>query len=110
MKNWDRQDVLQWLKERHMMIDEGGSIDDANFFPGVVLTGEDLRDFDLERINFEGADLWKVDLRGVNLEQARLKGANLKEAKLDSAKLQFADMRKTNLQDASLCGCRFSEC
>jgi len=92
------------------------------------LSGEQLRQMNLEAANLPEANLERADLSGAklqganlvlsNLEDARLQGANLQgayakranlaRAKLNGAKLQGADLSMSNLQEAQLRGADLS--
>jgi uncharacterized protein YjbI with pentapeptide repeats len=73
-----------------------------HFFPGVNLSGADLRETrlsgaDLARANFGGTDLRKADL-----SEAGLSGVVLSEADLSRATCNDADLRGAVLQRATL--------
>src|SRR5579859_2646989 len=73
-----------------------------------------LRDADLFKVNWSGANLREVDLKGAhlsgaNLSEAVLFKANLSEANLSEANLSEANLSKANLSEANLSEANLSE-
>lgn len=83
-------------------------------FPGVDLTGAQLRDGRFTRANFadsvmESSDLRRAkfidaDMRGVKFDGARLSGADLTRANLAGASMRDANLTRTQMQKANLRG------
>lgn len=76
---------------------------------GKNLSGADLRQTNLFRVNFSNADLSFVDLResnlsGANFSDAYLPKANLERANLERADLSNAYLSHANLKQANLSG------
>jgi hypothetical protein len=66
------------------------------------LVGADLRDADLEEVNFSYANLSEADLSGTDLNLARCYRVELRGANLQYASLNNADLRAANLSGADL--------
>jgi uncharacterized protein YjbI with pentapeptide repeats len=102
-------------------------------WPGMILSGVDLRSADLEAANLAGADLngalaTGARFCGANLQGAKLVGcralgadfnwadlsfvhavgAQLQRAEMDCARLIQADLRKASLREASIRGADFN--
>jgi len=84
------EDLKQILEEHKKWVESDGK-------EGVQA---ELRNTDLQKVNFLGANLQEADLGGANLQEAILGGANLQEAILGGANLQEAYLGGANLQEA----------
>jgi len=86
---------------------------------GVVLTGVNLSEANLNCVGMSGAnlseanlrksDLSDIDLTGANLNGANLCEANLNCAYLSTAKFKAADLSDANLENADLTGADLSQ-
>jgi hypothetical protein len=92
-----RDDVLKLIEEN------GGKAE------GLDLTGRNLWDADLSRLNLDGIIMAKATLVDANLQGASLGGANLYGAKLMVANLQEALLPRANLQKADLSSAKLEE-
>ncbi len=95
------------LHEEFIKIGLPYSRDRPLWFPGINLTGANLRGTGLTRVNFsnanlENADLTHADAENGSLYQADLKYANLLGANLKNADLTLADLTGVNLVGADL--------
>lgn len=90
-----RQGVVAWNTWREEENEEN---------PDTVmdLSGANLIDPDLSRVNLEKVDLGWANLEGANLEGANLSGANLEGADLQWANLDWANVIAANLEGANL--------
>jgi uncharacterized protein YjbI with pentapeptide repeats len=76
----------------------------------VDLTGANLRDLALTRVNLSNADLTEADLSGADLCGASLTRSNLTRANFTRAKLAIADfggsiLHHTNFEETDLSAC-----
>ena len=76
---------------------------EANLYKGDF-QGANLRDADLSQANLMEADLHQADLRGANLSRANLSRVNFREADLCQADLWGSRLWKANLSKADLRG------
>lgn len=78
---------------------------------GVVpnLSGADLCDVNLERVELYDVDLREAKFSGANLSRACLSGAILKQAQLFDTRLQFADLGAADLSGSYLNNARLSD-
>lgn len=63
---------------------------------------------DLKEANLQGVDFWGAKLDGAELSFVRLEGADFRNAQLQGANLSFADMKGADLSLANLKGAKFS--
>lgn len=82
------------------------SLDCVPICINVNLMGRDMRDTDLQKVNFTQATLQGSDFSGANLRWADLSGARLNNAVLANADLRGAKLLGTDLRDADLRGAR----
>ena len=88
-------------------------------FPGLNLSGRDLRESDFQRLdlrsaNFDDTILENVDFSSANLNGAsfirsKMQGANLRNAELQGADLAWAELQRANLAEAKLQGANLAE-
>ena len=71
---------------------------------GMDLAGENFKEIDLERVNFEGCNL-----QGADFQEANLKGANFRGADLQNADFSEADIYRADFTNANLTGASFDE-
>jgi hypothetical protein len=69
---------------------------------GASLLNANLQETDLRWASLQGADLRIARLRGADLSWAKLKGADLSEGNLQEANLEGADLQGANLRGADL--------
>jgi uncharacterized protein YjbI with pentapeptide repeats len=69
----------------------------------------DLRDAELDLVNFEGQNLAGADLRGANLQEAYLVDADLTRADLSNSDLSGARLNGARLHRAKLCGANLTK-
>lgn len=70
--------------------------------PRLFLRGLDLRQAELQRSNFNGADLDGARFLGANMERAKLNEASLVQSDFEDANLVHASLFRANLQQANL--------
>lgn len=68
----------------------------------IYLVGADLKNLDLDVMDFEGANLAGSNMSGANLTDTYLKGANLEGVVLENAKLTGAVLSEANLSNCKL--------
>ncbi len=68
----------------------------------VDLEGANLKDADLTLTDLKSANLQRVKLEGANLKGVRFQQANLQDANLQKADLGGTELQGANLQDANL--------
>ena len=66
------------------------------------LSGADLREAQLQKIDLSNANMEKTKLQFSNLTGANLQNANLKKAKFQEANLQSANLKNANLSEAGM--------
>ncbi len=74
----------------------------------VSLIGRDLRNEDLEKVDFTEANLRRSDLSGANLRGANFSGARLSDVVFTNADLRGAKMLGADLRNADLRGARLN--
>jgi DNA-binding transcriptional regulator YiaG len=79
--------------------------------PDVIpeLTGIELNDEDLDRINLTKADLRSVKFENVNLNGSLLENANLEGSKLKHVSFILANLRSTNFSSTEIIKSNFNE-
>ncbi len=63
---------------------------------------------DLKEANLQGIDFWGANLKGAQLAFVRLEGADFRNAQLEGADLSFAELKEANLSLANLQGAKLS--
>lgn len=106
-----KESIKEWNKWRAENPNEEIDLMSADLFQ-TNLSGADLHNADMRRMNLrevnlnaanlEGAQLYRANMNGVNLTNANLSGANLYRVYLGRADLRGADLSNANLQMALL--------
>ncbi|HEX2911763.1 MAG TPA: pentapeptide repeat-containing protein [Chloroflexia bacterium] len=74
-------------------------------FAARDMTGVNLREAYLNRVNLSANKLPKADLRGADLTRCSLQGCDLRGANLQGATLENCDLRQANFQGTNLTDC-----
>ncbi|MGB6297971.1 MAG: pentapeptide repeat-containing protein [Rivularia sp. (in: cyanobacteria)] len=69
---------------------------------GFSLSGIDIYDTFLQKIELNNADLRRANFNGADLQNANLSGADLSNANLSGADLTTAELRRANISGADL--------
>lgn len=76
-------------------------VDNERNFRGVDLSGADLSNLELDRIDFRGANLQRANFQGSTLQRADFRGSELKGTIFKEANLQYANFTGMNLKYAN---------